>query len=104
MCLLVSETAGKEVAGVSGGLPAVASSDGDAPAAVAAELGVGELKWRSGKLVGRSDRVEDGRRGEVSVEVEWAVAMAGGGRVGLVCAQEELGSAFYRQGRRGQAN
>ena len=55
-------------AGVSGGLPAAASSDDDAPAAVAVELGVGELKWRSGKLVGRSDRVEDGRRGKVSLQ------------------------------------
>ena len=62
-----SETAGKEVAGVCGGFPAAASSDGGTLAAVAAELGVIELKWRSGKLVGRSDRVEDGRRGEVSV-------------------------------------
>ena len=62
-----SETAGKEVTGVSGGFPAAASSDGGAPATVAVELGVGKLKWRSGKLVGRSDRVEDGRRGEVSM-------------------------------------
>ena len=34
------------------------------------------------------------------MEVEWAAAITDGGRVGLVCAQEELGSAFYRQARR----
>jgi hypothetical protein len=27
-------------------------------------------------------------------------SMAGGGRVGLVCMEGELGSAFYRQGKR----
>ena len=58
-------------------------------------------QWKERKLDLGSNWVEGIRRGEVSVEVEWAVAMAGGGRVGLVCAQEELGSAFYRQGRRG---
>ena len=63
-----------------------------------------ELQWKERKLDLGSNWAEGIRRGEVSVEVEWAVAMAGGGRVGLVCAQEELGSAFYRQGRRGQAN
>ena len=77
-----SETAGKEVAGVSGSLPAAASSDGGALAAVAAELGVGELKWRSGKLVGRSDRVEDGRRGEVSVQGRRRQYAGGTGRRG----------------------
>ena len=60
-----------------------------------------ELQWKERKLDLGSNWAEGIRRGEVSVEVEWAVAMAGGGRVGLVCAQEELGSAFYRQGRRG---
>ena len=56
-----------------------------------------EIQWKEKKL----DLGSNWAEGEVSVEVEWAVAMAGGGRVGLVCAQEELGSAFYRQGRRG---
>ena len=53
-----------------------------------------ELQWKERKLDLGSNWAEGIRRGEVSVEVEWAVAMAGGGRVGLVCAQEELGSAF----------
>ena len=53
-----------------------------------------EIQWKEKKLDLGSNWAEGIRRGEVSVEVEWAVAMAGGGRVGLVCAQEELSSAF----------
>ena len=59
-----------------------------------------ELEWKERKLDLGSNWTEGIRRGEVGMEVEWAAAMVGGGRVGLVCVQEELDSAFYMQGRR----
>ena len=82
----------------------VASGDGHSAQRRSGEVWEGRTSFGASVELGEANG--SGDLGRVALKkrrhggVTSPASMAGGGRIGLVCMEGELGSAFYRQGKR----